>query len=109
MLLQHSALPIFLSLAFAAPLQSNDQDADLEARGLPYTSYSTYGINWDYATKECDPSQLAVLRQVAITTQDFLNFANYGYERGWAWSQYFLDVNPNGPNKNQGWKVNSDL
>jgi len=102
MLFQYFSLLPLLSITLAAPLQSNDEDAGLEERQL---TYSTPGINFNYVTQECNPDQQAILKQVAISTQDFLADAVYGWERGWAWSQYFLDVNPFGPNKNQGWKV----
>ena len=78
MLFQHCAFWALLSLGSTAPLHV-EQDVDLEARQL---TYSIPGINFDYATKECNPTQQSILRSVAISTQDYLTYADYGYERG---------------------------
>lgn len=95
-----------ISLALAAPRPNPDEEnANLEARQL---TYSFPGINFGYVTQECNPDQQAILREVALSTQDFMSYAQYGWERGWAWSQYFLDVNPYGPNKGNGWKHNKE-
>lgn len=107
MLLQDLIFSALLSLGSTAPLHAEREarEAELQARQL---QYSTPGINFNYVTQECDPTQQAILKNVAISTQDYLLYADYGWERGWAWSQYWLDVNPFGPGKANGWKHNPE-
>ena len=81
MLFQACAFLALVPFGSTAPLQVK-QDADLEARQL---MYSTPGINFNYVTQECNPQQQAILRSVAISTQDYLGYADYGYERGYVW------------------------